>query len=308
VVFGDIGTSPLYTVKECFSEFTGLKPVPQDVLGILSLITWALIVIVTLKYVLVVMRADNRGEGGVLALMALVSRRTEISAAPAQLLPHARHRGRRAVLRRLPAHPGDLGAERRRGPERRHARLRAAGRAAGARRHHRACSPSSIVGTAASAAGSGRSRWSGSRSSWCLACTRSCRAPQILLALSPHHAVVFFCHHGVVAFVALGAVTLAVTGAEALYADMGHFGAKPIRMAWLCVVLPRCSPTTTVRARCSSPTRVRSRTRSSASPRPGCSTRCRTAHGSYRSSPRRRPSPAPFRWRNRRRCSGSARG
>src|SRR6476660_4168318 len=78
VVFGDIGTSPLYTVKECFSEFTGLKPVPQDVFGILSLITWALIVVVTLKYVLVVMRADNRGEGGVLALMALVSRRTEL--------------------------------------------------------------------------------------------------------------------------------------------------------------------------------------------------------------------------------------
>src|ERR1700742_1748238 len=79
VVFGDIGTSPLYTVKECFSEFTGLRPVPQDVLGILSLITWALIVIVTCKYVMVVMRADNRGEGGVLALMALVSRRAGIS-------------------------------------------------------------------------------------------------------------------------------------------------------------------------------------------------------------------------------------
>src|SRR5216683_786367 len=78
VVFGDFGTSPLYTVKECFSEFTGLKPIPEDVLGILSLITWALIVIVTLKYVLVVMRADNRGEGGVLALMALVSRRAGI--------------------------------------------------------------------------------------------------------------------------------------------------------------------------------------------------------------------------------------
>src|SRR5438132_13312552 len=76
VVFGDIGTSPLYTIKECFSEFTGLKPVHEDVLGILSLVTWALIIVVTLKYVLVVMRADNRGEGGVLALMAWVSRRS----------------------------------------------------------------------------------------------------------------------------------------------------------------------------------------------------------------------------------------
>ena len=80
VVFGDIGTSPLYTVQTCFSDFTGLKPTPDNVLGMLSLITWALIIVVTLKYVIVVMRADNRGEGGVLALMARVSREPGISA------------------------------------------------------------------------------------------------------------------------------------------------------------------------------------------------------------------------------------
>src|SRR5450755_2351364 len=79
VVFGDIGTSPLYTVKECFSDFTGLSPTHDNVLGILSMITWVLIIVVTLKYVVVVMRADNRGEGGVLALMALVSRQAGIS-------------------------------------------------------------------------------------------------------------------------------------------------------------------------------------------------------------------------------------
>src|SRR5512139_490113 len=79
VVFGDIGTSPLYTVKECFSEFTGVELTHNNVLGMLSLITWALIIVVTLKYVVVVMRADNRGEGGVLALMALVSRQEAIS-------------------------------------------------------------------------------------------------------------------------------------------------------------------------------------------------------------------------------------
>src|SRR5512139_2328280 len=79
VVFGDIGTSPLYTVQTCFSDFTGLKPTPDNVLGMLSLITWALIIVVTLKYVIVVMRADNRGEGGVLALMALVSRQPVIN-------------------------------------------------------------------------------------------------------------------------------------------------------------------------------------------------------------------------------------
>src|SRR5258707_2205052 len=79
VVFGDIGTSPLYTVKECFSDFTGLSPTHANVLGILSLITWVLIIVVTLKYVVVMMRADNRGEGGVLALMALVSRQAAMS-------------------------------------------------------------------------------------------------------------------------------------------------------------------------------------------------------------------------------------
>src|SRR5215813_8115048 len=79
VVFGDIGTSPLYTVKECFSEFTGVQPTHDNVLGMLSLITWVLILVVTVKYVMVVMRADNRGEGGVLALMALVMRQAGIT-------------------------------------------------------------------------------------------------------------------------------------------------------------------------------------------------------------------------------------
>src|SRR5260370_8314629 len=74
VVFGDIGTSPLYTVKECFSDFTGITPTHDNVLGILSLITWALIIIVTLKYVFLVMRAANHGEVGVLALMPLLPR------------------------------------------------------------------------------------------------------------------------------------------------------------------------------------------------------------------------------------------
>src|SRR5262249_4931744 len=79
VVFGDIGTSPLYTVKECFSEFTGLEPTHDNVMGMLSMITWVLILVVTVKYVLVVMRADNRGEGGVLALMALPMRQAGIT-------------------------------------------------------------------------------------------------------------------------------------------------------------------------------------------------------------------------------------
>ena len=79
VVFGDIGTSPLYTVSTCFSDYTGIQPTVENVLGMLSLITWALIIVVTLKYVVVVMRADNHGEGGVLALMALVLQEAGLS-------------------------------------------------------------------------------------------------------------------------------------------------------------------------------------------------------------------------------------
>ena len=158
VVFGDIGTSPLYTVKECFSEFTGLQPVHEDVLGILSLITWALIVIVTVKYVMVVMRADNHGEGGVLALMALVSRRAEISPRRRNLYLMLGMAGAALFYGDCLLTPADLGAERHRGPERRDAGLRAAGRADRARRAGRRCSPCSASARPASAAGSGRSR------------------------------------------------------------------------------------------------------------------------------------------------------
>jgi len=237
VVFGDIGTSPLYTVKECFSEFTGLKPVPQDVFGILSLITWALIVIVTLKYVLVVMRADNRGEGGVLALMALVSRRAEIS-------PRRRNFYLMLGMAGAALFYGDC-------------LLTPAISVLSAVEGLTVATPAFeplvvplalgvIIGLfAVQHRGTATvGRWFGPVTLvWftvllALGLHQIVQSPQILQALSPHHAIAFFANHGVVAFVALGAVTLAVTGAEALYADMGHFGAKPIRMAWLCVVLP----------------------------------------------------------------------
>ena len=237
VVFGDIGPSPLYTMKECFSEFTGLKPVPEDVLGILSLITWALIAIVTLKYVVVVMRADNRGEGGVLALMALVSRQTEIG-------PRRRKFYLMLGMAGAALFYGDC-------------LLTPAISVLSAVEGLKIATPTldslvvplalgiivglfsvQHVGTA------GVGRWFGPITLvWfaillVLGLHQIVQHPQVLQALSPHHAIAFFAHHGVVAFLALGAVTLAVTGAEALYADMGHFGAKPIRMAWLCVVLP----------------------------------------------------------------------
>jgi KUP system potassium uptake protein len=237
VVFGDIGTSPLYTVKECFSDFTGLKPVPEDVLGILSLITWALIVVVTLKYVLVVMRADNRGEGGVLALMALVARRAEIS-------PRRRNLYIMLGMAGAALFYGDC-------------LLTPAVSVLGAIEGLNVATPAfepwivplalgvivalfavQHVGTA------GVGRWFGPITLvWFVALLllglwHIGQAPQVLAALSPWQAVAFAARHGFIAFVALGAVTLAVTGTEALYADMGHFGAKPIRFAWLFVVLP----------------------------------------------------------------------
>ncbi len=237
VVYGDIGTSPLYTVKECFSDFTGLSPAPDNILGILSLITWALIVVVTLKYVLVVMRADNRGEGGVLALMALVTRRGELTdrqrlfymmlgmAGAALFFGDCLLTPAVSVLSAVEGLnvvtptfeplvvPIALGiivglfAVQRFGTE-------SVGRLFG---------PITFVWFVVL---------------FVLGAAQVAATPQVLAALSPLKAVEFAMRHGFIAFVALGAVTLAITGAEALYADMGHFGKTPIRLAWYGLVLP----------------------------------------------------------------------
>jgi KUP system potassium uptake protein len=237
VVFGDIGTNPLFTVKVCFSDFTGLEPTPENVFGILSLITWVLIIVVTLKYVMVVMRADNDGEGGVLALMSRVVRGRG-----------ATERQRRAYL--------ILGL-------------------AGAALFYGDCLitpamsvlsafegldvatpafestvvPLSLVVLVAlfaaqrfGTAGVGR-LFGPIMLLWfvvllLLGAPQVMARPQILAAISPHYAFDFLVHQRFIAFVAVGAVTLAITGAEALYADMGHFGSRPIRLAWLSIVLP----------------------------------------------------------------------
>jgi KUP system potassium uptake protein len=237
VVFGDIGTSPLYTVKECFSEFTGLKPVHEDVLGILSLITWALIVIVTVKYVMVVMRADNHGEGGVLALMALVSRRAEIS---------PRRRNLYLML-------GMAGAALFYGDCLLTPAISVLSAIEGLNVATPAFEPFVVpialgvliglfavqrVGTAGVGRFFGPVTFIWFIAIMILGLRQIVEMPHVLAALSPLHAIEFMFRHGFVAFIALGAVTLAVTGAEALYADMGHFGPRPIRLAWLGLVLP----------------------------------------------------------------------
>jgi KUP system potassium uptake protein len=237
VVYGDIGTSPLYTIKECFSDFTGIQPTHDNVLGILSLITWALIVIVTLKYVLVVMRADNRGEGGILALMALVSRQAGI--------PERRRRFfMMAAIAGAALFYGDC-------------LLTPAISVLSAVEGLNVATPAFEPLVVPIAIGvivalfavqrhgtAGVGRWFGPITLvwfivlFVLGIRQIVEAPQVLAALSPLQAVDFMLRHRFVAFVALGAVTLAVTGAEALYADMGHFGRKPIRLAWLGLVLP----------------------------------------------------------------------
>jgi KUP system potassium uptake protein len=234
VVYGDIGTSPLYTLKECFGEAYGIAITPENVLGLLSLVLWALILVVTVKYVLFIMRADNNGEGGVLALMALAEKarggRSGFALAaglfgaslffgdgmitPAisvlsavEGLTVATPAFQRFVVPLAVAVLVGLFAFQRRGTERVGAWF----------------GPVMILWFATLAV---------------LGAMQIVRHPAVLAAIDPWHAISFFAHNGFAGFTALGAVVLAITGAEALYADMGHFGAKPVRLAWLGFVLP----------------------------------------------------------------------
>jgi KUP system potassium uptake protein len=233
VVYGDIGTSPLYAVKECFSGGYGLHPTHDNVLGVLSLVFWALFLVIVVKYLTFIMRADNRGEGGILALLALL-----------------RPTGRVAPLVTL----GLFGA----------ALLYGDG----------VITPAISVLSAVE----GLEVATPSLASWVLPLTVGILTglflvqrrgtarvgavfgpitlvwfvsialsglpwvstePAVLAAISPFHAVRFLVDHGFVhGFLVLGSVVLCITGGEALYADMGHFGLRPIRLAWYWIVFP----------------------------------------------------------------------
>ena len=237
VVFGDIGTSPLYTIKEAFGHQYGLAPNADNVLGVLSLVFWAMLLIVTLKYVMVVMRADNRGEGGILALMAVVQRALPIASPVAYsvgilgILGTALFFGDAVLTPAVSVLSAVEGLE------------------VAAPQLHTYIVPVALavlfVLFAVQRGGSGRvGRWFGPvMVTWFVAiallgAAQVAKNPAVLAAFNPRYGVEFFLHHGHAAWLALGAVVLAVTGGEALYADMGHFGRLPIRNAWLYFVMP----------------------------------------------------------------------
>jgi len=236
VVYGDIGTSPLYAFREAVTAASGPSGTvsPLAVLGVLSLILWALIIVVTLKYVLILLRADNHGEGGTLALMALAQRAVSRGAGAIVLLgiiSGALFYGDAVITPALSVLSAIEGIK----------LVTAA--------FDPYVVPLTVIillilfavqsrGTARVAAFFGPVMCIWFAVIAIAAIPPIMRHPEVLFALNPLHAVSFMVHHGVIGFVTLGAVFLAVTGAEALYADLGHFGKRPIQTAWLFIVLP----------------------------------------------------------------------
>ena len=236
VVFGDIGTSPLYALRQCFTGPDGVPLTQADVLGVLSLIFWSLIVVVSIKYVLVMLRVDNRGEGGVLALSALLGNATRNwrlwqPVAAAGMLGAALFFGDGLLtpaISVLSAVEGVAVAQ----PDLQQfvvpltvgiliALFAVQSKGTGA--VGRVFGPIITVWFLVLGA---------------LGTVQIFHAPSVLEALNPWHAVQFFAANGWQGFVTLSAVFLAVTGGEALYADLGHFGRVPIGHAWFRLVLP----------------------------------------------------------------------
>ena len=238
VVFGDIGTSPLYALRECFHGPHKIAVSAAHVFGVLSLVFWSLLLIITIKYLLLILRADNKGEGGILALMALVS---------------ARKHFKNLKVRSLVIGLGIIGAALLYGDGMITPAISVLSAIEGLQFAAPALQPFVIpltlvvlvalftvqhFGTAriGSAFGPVMLLWFGVLA--LLGLRQIMAYPQILNALMPGYALQLLLEHGWHAFGILGAVFLVVTGGEALYADMGHFGRTPIRITWLVFVLP----------------------------------------------------------------------
>jgi KUP system potassium uptake protein len=235
IVYGDIGTSPLYAFREAFGQH-GVEVGRENVLGVLSLIFWSLIMVVSVKYATFILRADNKGEGGIMALMALAQRgvhgkRTRWLLMVIGLFGAALFFGDGVVTPAISVLSAVEGIE------------------VVAPTLHRFVVPLTVlillVVFAIQKHGTSRvgPLFAPVTLVWfitlgALGLHGILQEPHVISALSPHHAVVFFVHNGKFAFFAMGAVVLAITGAEALYSDMGHFGKKPIRLVWFFLVLP----------------------------------------------------------------------
>ncbi len=236
VVYGDIGTSPLYALKEVFAH-DRVPLNPDNILGILSLAFWSLTVVVSLKYVALILRADNNGEGGLIAMLALASQAVKD----------------RPVLRSRLLLLGIFGTAIFFGDGVITPAISVLSAVEGLEvvepGLHRFVVPLTLViltllfaaqrfGTAVVGRLFGPITLLWFAVLAVLGLVHIAANPAVLVALSPHHALAFLVEHPGVAFVALAALVLCVTGAEALYADLGHFGKKPIRLAWFAVVMP----------------------------------------------------------------------
>ncbi|GAC1415569.1 MAG: potassium transporter Kup [Burkholderiaceae bacterium] len=237
IVYGDIGTSPLYTMKEIFSVQHGLTLDRANLLGVVSLILWGLTVIVSLKYVTLIMRADNHGEGGIMALLALAmstvsqGSRLHYALMVIGLVGAALFFGDGVITPAISVLSAVEGLE----------------------VATPAFKPYVVPLTAAVLVGLYSVQYKGTAGigTWfgpmvviwfsalaVMGVLNIIERPEILASVNPLHALHFLVRNGWVAFAALGAIVLAFTGAEALYADMGHFGPKPIRLAWFALVFP----------------------------------------------------------------------
>ena len=237
VVYGDIGTSPLYAVKETFNPAHGIPLNAENVLGGLSTIFWALMIVVSLKYVILIMRADNKGEGGIMALLALAS---------SAVTDHSRWRATIMLL-------GVFGAALFYGDAVLTPAISVLSAVEGLEVGTAAFKPYVVLiavgvvialfalqrkGTSVIGALFGPVTLLWFLAIGALGMVAIAKNPEVLRALDPLHALAFVTQHGWASFVVLGAVLLAFTGAEALYADMGHFGKGPIRIAWFGLVFP----------------------------------------------------------------------
>ncbi|MDE3153855.1 MAG: potassium transporter Kup [Acidobacteriota bacterium] len=239
VVYGDIGTSPLYALRECFFGEHAIVPDPANVFGVLSLIFWSLIIVISVKYLVFVMRADNRGEGGILALMALVR--------------EDRTKGRAGRRRWILVTLGLFGAALLYGDGMITPAISVLSAVEGLEVATPVFQPYVIPitiailiglflvqnrGTATVGAVFGPIMLLWFITIGALGVLAIVRQPHVILAVNPYYALDFFVRNRATGFLVLGSVFLVVTGGEALYADMGHFGRAPIRLAWFTIVLP----------------------------------------------------------------------